>query len=362
MGQFSRLGMDWAFTGSVKNNSKKLRIGFVPLVDCAPIALAQELGLFKKRGLNVDLRREPGWASIRDKMAYGELEAAHAPVGLCFALSWGLGVLRKPCVTGYLINSNGDAITVSKELSEAGVSNAESLASEIKTKQRDRPLCFGVPHLFSTHHFLLLQWLRPFGIVPGPDIQIMVLPPSLMASCLASGNIDGYCVGEPFNSLAVEEGAGVILAESANLSPMHPEKALIVSESFERDNHEIHLLMIQAIKEAAILCETVDGRKRAAKILSSPEYLGITSNLIESSLFCAKGKSKVEFTNENFHVFHHPDVNCPDSEKANWTINQMRLAGLLDEIDGRKLPRPGAIFRKDIYEEAIDQTVIRAIA
>jgi len=297
--------------------------------------------------------REPGWATIRDKMAYGELEAAHAPVGLCFAVNWGLGVLRQSCLTGYLINSNGDAITVSRELNEAGVVDAETLAVEIQTMRRERPLTFGVPHLFSTHHFLLLQWLRPAGILPARDVQIMVLPPTLMASCLASGNIDGYCVGEPYNSLAVQKGDGVILAESANLSPLHPEKALIVSESFDEENRESHLLMIQAIQEAAEICETVKGRNKVAEILSGEDYLGLPSELIRSSLFCAEESKKGSLSSENFHVFHHPEVNCPDAEKASWTIAQMRLAGLLDDVNTRKLPHLNTIFRQDIYEAAV---------
>jgi len=186
---------------SVNNNGnradKSLRIGFVPLVDCVPIALAYETGLYREHGLEVELMRETGWATIRDKMAYGELDAAHAPVGLAFALNWGLGVLPQPCLTGYLLNSNGDAISVSRELYEAGVTDPDTLAVEIRTSRRERPLTFGVPH-----QFLLLQWLRPASIVPGRDMLIVVLPPSLMSSCMAVGDIDGFCVGEPFNTLA----------------------------------------------------------------------------------------------------------------------------------------------------------------
>ncbi|MDF1823362.1 MAG: CmpA/NrtA family ABC transporter substrate-binding protein [Verrucomicrobiales bacterium] len=333
-----------------KRHSDTIRLGFVPLVDCASIAVAYETGLFQKRGLNVELMREPGWATIRDKMAYGELEAVHAPVGLAFALNWGLGVLKHPCSTGYLLNSNGDAITISKSLHDEGIVDPESLAHRLKTTRQERPFTFGVPHLFSTHHFLLLQWLRPAGILANHHIDIAVLPPSLMTSCLAAGNIDGYCVGEPFNTMAVREGSGVILAESADLSPMHPEKALIVSDDFNALEHETHLEMIRAIDEAAVLCETHDGREQAVEILSQPHYLGIEPGLIRSSLFAGEDS---EVSSESFHIFSHPDVNRPDADKANWLVAQMRNAGLLNLVNTKAGPPLSHIFREDLFDEAM---------
>lgn len=339
----------------LQRTDRTLKIGFVPLVDVAPIALAEETGLFAKRGLRVELTREPGWATIRDKVAYGELEAVHAPVGLAFALNWGLGVLRQPCLTGWLLNSNGDAITVSRSLHEAGATDAASLAATIRETRRTRPLTFGVPHRFSTHHFLLLHWFRPVGIVPGRDVHIVVLPPPLMAACLAAGDIDGYCVGEPYNSLAVREGTGRIVAESSKIVPLHPEKALIVSEAFHDRDTEAHLELIRAIAEASVRCETREGRELVAGILSQPRYLGMDEALIRSSLFGPErdrtGTGSI--ASDSFHVFSHPEVNRPDGEKANWLVAQMRLAGLLDRADLRSGPLPRHIFREDLHEAAL---------
>lgn len=324
----------------------------MPLVDVAPIAYAEETGLFAKRGLKVELRREPGWATIRDKVAYGELEAVHAPLGLAFALNWGLGVLRQPCLTAWLLNSNGDAITVSRSLHEAGALDAASLAAAVKSFPRARPLTFGVPHLFSTHHFLLLHWFRPVGIVAGRDVRIVVLPPPLMAPCLAAGDIDGYCVGEPYNTLAVREGSGRVVAESSEILPLHPEKALIVSELFHDRDPDIHLEMVRAIAEAAAKCETREGRETVATILSQARYLGMDVDLISSSLF-AGGAGNGKVAGSAFHVFSHPEVNRPDREKANWLVAQMRLAGLLDRADVRSGPLPHQILREDLHEAAL---------
>jgi len=338
---------------SIQRSDGTVRIGFVPLVDVAPIALAEETGLFAKRGIRVELMREPGWATIRDKVAYGELEAVHAPVGLAFALNWGLGVLRQPCLTGWLLNSNGDAITVSRSLHDAGAADAASLAATLKTMRRSRPLTFGVPHLFSTQHFLLLQWFRPVGIIAGRDVHIVVLPPPLMAACLAAGDIDGYCVGEPYNSCAVREGTGCIAATSEQIVPLHPEKALIVSQDFHDRDPGVHLEMIRAVAEASSRCETREGRELAAGILAKPRYLGMDENLIRSSLFGNERGAPGCVASKSFHVFSHPEVNRPDRDKANWLVAQMRLAGLLDRVDLRSSPQPHHIFREDLHEAAL---------
>ncbi len=329
-------------------------------MDCAPIAFAKETGIFEKFGLSVELVREPGWASIRDKMAFGDLEAAHAPIGMAFALSWGLGVMPQHCVTGYLLNSNGDAITISRSLYDSGVVDPETLAVEIKTTRRERPITFGVPHKFSSHHFLLLEWLRPAGIVSGRDIQIIVLPPSLMAGCLESGYIDGYCVGEPFNTQAVRAGTGIVLAESADLFPMHPEKALIVRDSFAERNHETHIAVIRAILEAAKICESSEGREEVVEILAQPTYLGIAPDLIRSSLFA--GERSDELSSESFHIFHGDEVNRPATEKANWLLAQMRLAGLLGDTDLKTSVPLRRILREDIYAEATSPSLVKAKA
>lgn len=337
-----------------------IRIGFVPLVDCASIAIAYETGKFRDRGLNVELMREPGWATIRDKMAYGELEASHGPVGLAFALNWGIGVLRHPCHTGYLLNSNGDAITISKELSDKGVTDPNSLSRFLSEEGQEKPLTFGVPNLFSTHHFLLLQWLRPSGIVSGRDISIVVLPPSLMGTCLAAGDIDGFCVGEPFNTQSVRSGEGVILAESAELAPMHPEKALIVSDHFDRRSHDLHLEVIRAIADAAAVCDTPEGREIASEILAQPHYLGMDKALIRSSLFAGEKEEGSELSSDAFHIFSHPEVNRPTADKANWLVSHMRNANLLESINIKNGPPLSEIFREDIYEEAISSEVVAA--
>ena len=329
----------------IKTNS--IRIGFVPLVDCAPLILAKEEGFFEAEGLNVDLVREPGWATIRDKIVYGELEAAHALAGLCFGISLGLNVLARHCLTGFLFNANGAAITISNELIKLGVTDNQSLRNFIFSNKNKRQVTFGIPNIVSSHHFLLRQWIQPAGINPEEDVNIIVVPPQLMVSCLESGLIDGYCVGEPFNSLAVSKGAGSVVKESADLSPMHPEKALIVTKDFSDSRREEHLAIIYALIKAAKICDTEDGRSRLSTILSHPQYLGVDEVIISKSLFTGSDGMKCD----DFNVFSRFGVNAPSNSRANKVISQIRNAGLVKNLKDISI---NSVFREDIYLEALE--------
>ena len=170
--------------------------------------MAHELGLFRKFGLNVSLSRELGWATIRDKIIYGELDAAHAVAGLPFAVSLGLGSIQCECVTGLVLCLQGNAITLSQDLWLRGVRDAGGLHREILRSRGRRTFTFGVAFPFSSHNFLLRQWLLSGGIQPDRDVRIVVVPPPQMFANLEAGNLDGYCVGEPWNSVAVKKGAG----------------------------------------------------------------------------------------------------------------------------------------------------------
>ncbi|MEN9022828.1 MAG: CmpA/NrtA family ABC transporter substrate-binding protein [Verrucomicrobiales bacterium] len=322
-----------------------IKIGFVPLLDCAPLVLAKELGYFKEHGLHVQLVREPGWASIRDKVAYGELAAAHALAGLCFAISWGQGVVSRPCLTGLLFNSHGDAVTLASKFIDAGVTDAISLESYVQTEQRR--LTFGIPHLFSSHHFLLRQWLRSGNLVPGKEVELVVLPPSQMNACLEEGFLDGFCVGEPFNTTASRNDSGSVMATSVDLVPMHPEKAFLVTEDFAEKRPEDHFALIQAITQACQLCDTDDGREQVARILSQRSYLNCDEKLLHGSL----GADRPEF-----HLFHGDDVNAPSKDKANWLITQMRLSQVIDK-NHRYLPAADQIFREDIYRASVGTAI-----
>ena len=201
-----------------------LRVGFVPLTDCAPIVVAHELGLFQKHGVRVVLSRELGWASIRDKIIHGELDAAHAVAGMPVAATLGLGSIRCDCVAALVLNLHGNAITLSNELWDRGVRDGASLAEQIRRLRGQKNFTFGVVYPFSSHNFLLRAWLASFGIRPERDVRIVVVPPPQMTVNLKGGHPDGFCVGEPWNSLAVQSGAGWCAAVSAELDRITPRR------------------------------------------------------------------------------------------------------------------------------------------
>lgn len=331
----------------------RIRLGYVPLIDSAPLLVAQEWGYFREAGLNVSLIREPGWATIRDKVAYGELEGAHALAGLCFALSWGLGTIQRLCLTGFLFNSHGDAITLSRKLLDAGVSSSLDLADYVRETKGKRPVTFGIPHQFSSHHFLLRLWLRAGGIDPAHDVEVIALPPSQMNACLMAGHLDGFAVGEPFNTVAAHAGLGDVVATSVDLVPLHPEKAFLVPASFLEERPEEHQALLLVLEKACARCETPEGKREAAAILARSECLNLDESVLLASL---------EADRPEFHLFHGEQINRPSLDKANWLVSQMRSAGMLGTSLGEDLPGVADIFRPDLYEAIIDPEEPAAIA
>ena len=175
--------------------------------------MAQQLGLFEKHGIEVVLTREVGWATIRDKIIYGELDAAHAPAGMLVAVTAGIGAVKTDCITGLVLNLHGNAITISQKLWQEGVRDGKTLYDLI-SHRRDR-LTFGMVYPHSSHAFMLRNWLRSMRIDPDRDIQLVVVPPAQVFANLRAGHLDGYCAGEPWNSLAVMSNAGWIVATGA---------------------------------------------------------------------------------------------------------------------------------------------------
>src|SRR5579859_135901 len=235
--------------------TKPLLLGFVPLTDCAPFVMARELGLFAKHGLHVVLKRELGWATIRDKIIYGELDAAHAVAGIGFAATFGLGSIPCPCVTGLVLNLHGNAITLSRELWESGVRDAKTMREAIVKSRGRKVFTLGAVFPFSSHNFLLRQWLAGGGIDPDRDVRIVVVPPPQMVANLEAGHLDGYCVGEPWNSVAVQSHAGWIAATSSELDSQHPEKVLMVRDDFAAKRSEEHVALVAALIEACEFCD-----------------------------------------------------------------------------------------------------------
>jgi ABC-type nitrate/sulfonate/bicarbonate transport system substrate-binding protein len=316
--------------------------------------MAHELGLFRKFGLNVTLSRELGWATIRDKIIHGELEAAHAVAGMPVAATLGLGSIPCDCFTALVLNLHGNAITLSNELWKRGVRDGKTLREEINRSRRDKVFTFGVVYPFSSHNFLLRDWLTAAGIHPDRDVRIVFVPPPQMVANLKAGNLDGFCVGEPWNSVAVQSRVGWCVAASAELAPGHPEKVLMVRRDFAEKRDEQHLALVAALLEASEFCDAPDNREEIIATLAQPAYVNVPAAALRRG-FSAEfdfGHGEVRHI-PNFNVFHRHNANEPSSDKAEWILQRLRASGLCADVSALNSGLGRRIFRTDIFDRAV---------
>jgi len=331
--------------------SRPLRLGYVALTDAAPLIAARDLGVFEKHGLNVLLSRELGWASIRDKLIYGDLDAAHALAPLAISLRLGLhGTAAAPVSTSLILNLQGNGITISRRLYEKGVTDADSLRRLHRSLGRPR-FTFGIVSRFSSHHFLLRRWLEAGGLDPERDVRLVVVPPPQMDRALAAGALDGYCVGEPWNTVAVETGHGWCAATSRTLAPRHPEKILLVRDEFA-DTPQ-HDSLVRALSEACAWCDEPTNRKKLIPMLGAADALRMpASALIPGLIGPMEETPDPKSSSDHLCIFHRDQTGAPTPEKGRWILEEMVHAGLLSDIPFDADSLLERAFRIDRYQRA----------
>ncbi len=328
----------------------KLRLGFVPLSDCAPIAVAQEMGIFARHGLDVELSRELGWASVRDKLIYGHLDAAQSIAGIALALGLGINEMRCEVAVPMVLNLHGNAITISTEIGLDKIGRGEGLRNFlIYNWKKERPFTLAVTHRYSSHYTLLKNWLSRHGVTAPEHVEIIFLPPSLMPRSLAAGHIDGYCVGEPWNSESIIAGTGWCPVTSAEIARGHPEKVLIVSGNFLREQKDESITLVAALLEACQLCQAAEFRENLITILALKAYTGATPEVLRNSLGPVFNSGVDRVSASGFHIFHGDSINRPTMDKASWVLSELRNVGTIPEGTCGALSR---IFREDLYHAA----------
>jgi len=347
-----------ASSNSFPGSSKPLRFGYVPLVDCAPIAVAQETGIFRRHGLNVLLSRELGWASVRDKIIYGHLDAAQSIAGIAIALGLGISEMRCDVVVPLILSLHGNAITLTHEIGPDKIGKGEKLKPYLTYNwKKERPFTLAVTHRYSSHFVLLQTWLQRQGLTAPEDVEIIFLPPALMPRHLKAGHIDGYCVGEPWNSESIISGIGWCPATSAELSLGHPEKVLLLSGNYLLENRDESLQLICALMEACEKCQDPSFREDLVGILAKPEYTGSSPAVLRNSLGPYFNSGFGGQSAEGFHVFHGHSLNRPSIDKASWVLAGMRSTGTLPDATCGSISR---IYREDLYHAAEQQLVLQA--
>ena len=333
-----------------RGKHQPIRIGFVGLTDCAPLVMARELGLFERHGLDVELSRELGWATVRAKITHGELDATHAPAGMLFAIAAGLGGIGAECLTGLVLNLHGNAITLSQRLWNAGVCDGTTLRDFVR--RRKRPVTLGTVYQWSSHSVLLRLWLKRHGFDFENDVRVVVVPPSQMVAHLRAGHLDGFCAGEPWNSLAVMSRAGWVVARSAELAPLHPEKVLMVRGDFAARHDDQHTALIAALLEAARFCDEPANRETVAATLARPGCVGADADAIRRSMRAEYdfGNGRVEPC-QGFNIFARENASEPDERKAVWVARSLVSSGL---ATAAQLPLEQCVntFRTDIFARA----------
>src|SRR5215467_5233166 len=268
----------------ILKRTEPLRVGFLPVSDCAPLVYAHEAGLFAKYELDVELKKQTGWGVLRDRVISGELDAAHAPATLPFLAN--LGVESDPCacVSALVLNLQGNAITISRRLWDEGVRDATSLRARIYQNWGKRTFTFGVVFSLSSQEILLRRWLVSAGIRPEVDVRIVSIPPAQMFPTLKLGYIDGYCVGEPWTSVAVQAGVGMCVTTSAELAPLHPERVLMVRQSFAIGRSDEHERLVAALLESCAFCDQPGNRPLLGEMLAHAHYVNAPAECVRAGL------------------------------------------------------------------------------
>lgn len=341
-----------------------IRLGFIPLTDCAPLVVAKELGLFAQEGLRVELSREPSWANVRDKVMLGALDGAQMLAGMPVASQLGITALRKPLSTALSLGLNGNAITVSRKLFgaliEAGLDetrrpvSARTLQRVVEARRSDgaEPLTFAVVYPVSSHNYELRYWLAEGGVDPDRDVRIVVIPPPQMVSQLRAGKIDGFCVGEPWNSVAVRGGHGHVLITSHQLWGHKPEKVLGVTEDWADRNPQVHRKLVRALMRAGAWLDEPDNRPEAAALLARPEYVGIAAKALSLPLsgLMAYDPGAKPRAHPDFNVFHRHAAMFPWRSHALWFMTQMLRWGQLERAENLASAAERA-YRPELYRE-----------
>ncbi|MGD9664766.1 MAG: ABC transporter substrate-binding protein [Novosphingobium sp.] len=341
-----------------------LTIGFLPLVDaCLPI-LAHEHGFAEEEGLTLDFVRDVSWATVLDRLLYAHTDAAHLIAPLTIATTLGRGRPAQPLATPFVLGLNGNAITFGLDLAtQLGLGDALPDPAELGTKLRalattrreaGRQLRFGVVHRYSSHNYKLRYWLAACGIVPDRDVEITTVAPPFIADALAGGEIDGACVGEPWNSVCVERGVGVIGLATAQIWRRGVEKVLAFRASTLEEKRAEAEALIRAMRKAGGHFVREENWETNAAILARREYLdqdaALIMRAISDRLVLKKGHPAVYYS--DFMFQHREAANFPWISQAQWLYSQMvRWDGLeYSDADARLA---GAVFRPDVYRSAL---------
>lgn len=342
-------------SGSDAPEKREVRVGFMPLTDCASLVMAAQMGFDEKYGIKIVPCKEASWAAVRDKVVSGTLDAAHVLYGLVYGVQLGIGGPKKDMSVLMSINQNGQGITLSSQLRQAGVTDGTSLARLVAAQARTYTFAQTFPT--GTHAMWLYYWLASFGIHPLRDVRIITVPPPQMVSTMRMGKMDGCCVGEPWNNRAIIDGIGFSAATSQEIWADHPEKVLGATAAWADKYPNTARALVAAMLDASRWIDaSAVNKQKTAEIIAGPAYINTDPEVIVARMLgrYQNGLGKVWDDRKCMKFFADGAVNFPYLSDGMWFMTQHKRWGMLDQ-DPDYLAVAQAVNRIDIYRDAAAQ-------
>jgi nitrate/nitrite transport system substrate-binding protein len=340
-----------------KPETPDMRFGIIALTDNSPIVIAHEKGFFKKYGINATIVKGASWAAIRDSLSNGDIHATHMLLGMPIASTMGLlGAPKKPMIIPWLLNRNGQAITMKKALAGKVSNDPKVLKPMVEAaKAKGTPMTFAMTFPPGTHAMWMRYYLAAGGIDPDKDVALITIPPPQMVANMKVDKMDGFCVGEPWNARAIADGIGFTAMTTQELWKDHPEKVCAFSAEFATKNPKTVKAVLKALHEASVWLDDMKNRPEQAAIVSRPTYINCPPEIILGRLKgeydYGDGRKKQD---ENYMIFSSRNTNYPQPKYAVWWLTQFRRWGMVEgKPDYEGIVKQ--VMRPDIYEEAMKE-------
>lgn len=318
--------------GSDAPEKTEVKIGFIPLTDCASVVMAAELGFDKKYGVKIIPSKEASWAGVRDKLVNGELDFAHVLYGLIYGVQLGTAGPKKDMAVMMTLNNNGQGITLSKKLAEKGAVNLEGLVALMKKEPREYTFAQTFPS--GTHAMWLYYWLASAGVNPFKDVKNIVVPPPQMVANMRIGSMDGFSVGEPWNHRAIMDGIGITAATSQDIWKDHPEKVLGTTADFVKKNPNTARAVTAALLEASRWIDaSLQNKMKMAEVVAQKSYINTNVNVINERILgrYQNGLGKTWDDPNHMKFYNDGAVNMPYLSDGMWFLTQHKRWGLIKE-------------------------------
>jgi nitrate/nitrite transport system substrate-binding protein len=348
--------------GSATAADRTIKLGIIPLTDCASVVMAHELGLFKKRGLSVTVEKQTSWPVVRDKLASGELHGAHCLFGMPFAAATKVSELRgDPLRIAMVLNNNGQATTLSSKTfgGKVGYGDYTAFKKAVDAARATKEPTFAMTFPGGTHDVWLHLMLAASGIDP-KSVKVKPIPPPQMVANMEAGNMDGYNVGEPWGGVAAKKGVGFTFIATQTMWKHHPEKAFVVGSKFAEERRDDLKKLMSAILEASKWMDDMGNRAQAAKVIGSQQYVYAPADVIDARLMgnydLGGGLGSKTFTDDTMLFHRDGATNFPRYSHGIWFMTQYARFGRLPAVpaDAEQIAR--TVILQDLYREVAKES------